>query len=89
MKCLTLDEREFRTDDVTDYVLTDYPDTTKNGPPPAWGSGSFNVTEDQARQACIEAIDSSPAVSSCQSLMDNATYSDMIVTCLMDIQVEV
>ena len=87
MKCLALDEGQFKTDDVTDYVINDYPDTMDNGPLPAWDSGS--VTEDQARQACIKAIDSSPAASSCTQVNGTDIYNDMIDTCLKDIQVGV
>ncbi|KAK2139976.1 hypothetical protein LSH36_1523g00037 [Paralvinella palmiformis] len=79
-------EEEFRTDDVTDYVLTDYPDTTDNWPLLAWSSGSFTGTEAEARQACVEAIDSSPAISSCSQVKDTVMYSDMIDTCVKDIQ---
>ncbi|KAK2139152.1 hypothetical protein LSH36_1996g00002 [Paralvinella palmiformis] len=55
-----------------------------NGPLPAWDSGS--VTEDQARQACIKAIDSSPAASSCTQVNGTDIYNDMIDTCLKDVQ---
>lgn len=77
---------KLRTDDVIDYAPTALPATTDNGPPPAWGSGSHNITEVEARKVCIDAIDGSPAAEACSDVKQTAEYSDMIRTCLQDIQ---
>jgi len=77
---------EIYTDNVVDYEPPTVSDSYTPYPgPPTWGT--YGITEEMARNHCLDTLSGSPSYKICKSIITEEQTQNILKNCVFDIQV--